>query len=57
MGWMVRCKGMPEFDGVKNFDRQQNGLVPVQSRDLGKVRIRKSRSDKRCRSQIFLAGW
>jgi phenylpropionate dioxygenase-like ring-hydroxylating dioxygenase large terminal subunit len=22
-------KGMPEFDGVKNFDRQQNGLVPV----------------------------
>jgi choline monooxygenase len=22
-------KGMPEFDGVKNFDRQDNGLVPV----------------------------
>lgn len=22
-------KGMPEFEGVKNFDRQQNGLVPV----------------------------
>ena len=22
-------KGMPEFDGVLNFDRQQNGLVPV----------------------------
>jgi choline monooxygenase len=22
-------KGMPEFDGVKNFDRQENGLVPV----------------------------
>ena len=22
-------KGMPEFDGVRNFDRQQNGLVPV----------------------------
>lgn len=22
-------KGMPEFDGVKNFDRQQNGLVPI----------------------------
>ena len=22
-------KGMPEFDGVKNFDRAQNGLVPV----------------------------
>ncbi len=22
-------KGMPEFDGVENFDRQQNGLVPV----------------------------
>lgn len=22
-------KGMPEFDGVKNFDRRQNGLVPV----------------------------
>ena len=24
-------KGMPEFDGVKNFDRQQNGLVPVKA--------------------------
>jgi choline monooxygenase len=22
-------KGMPEFDGVKNFDRSSNGLVPV----------------------------
>jgi phenylpropionate dioxygenase-like ring-hydroxylating dioxygenase large terminal subunit len=22
-------KGMPEFDGVRDFDRQQNGLVPV----------------------------
>jgi choline monooxygenase len=22
-------KGMPEFDGVRNFERQQNGLVPV----------------------------
>jgi choline monooxygenase len=22
-------KGIPEFDGVKNFDRQQHGLVPV----------------------------
>ena len=22
-------KGMPEFDGVKNFDRQQNGLAPI----------------------------
>jgi choline monooxygenase len=22
-------KGMPEFDGVKNFDRKDNGLVPV----------------------------
>src|ERR1700728_1259121 len=22
-------KGMPEFDGVRNFDRQQNGLIPV----------------------------
>ena len=22
-------KGMPEFEGVKNFDRQQNGLVPA----------------------------
>jgi choline monooxygenase len=22
-------KGMPEFDGVKNFDRQQNSLAPV----------------------------
>ena len=24
-------KGMPEFDGVKGFDRQQNGLLPVQA--------------------------
>jgi choline monooxygenase len=24
-------KGMPEFDGVKNFDRQQNGLVPIKA--------------------------
>jgi len=22
-------KGMPEFEGVRNFDRQQNGLLPV----------------------------
>jgi choline monooxygenase len=24
-------KGMPEFDGVKNFERQQNGLTPVKA--------------------------
>src|SRR5271165_1362014 len=24
-------KGTPEFDGVKNFDRQQNGLKPVKA--------------------------
>jgi choline monooxygenase len=24
-------KGMPEFDGVKNFERQQNGLRPVKA--------------------------
>jgi len=24
-------KGMPEFDGVRNFERQQNGLVPVKA--------------------------
>ncbi|HXY15993.1 MAG TPA: aromatic ring-hydroxylating dioxygenase subunit alpha [Terriglobales bacterium] len=24
-------KGMPEFDGVKGFDRQQNGLVPIKT--------------------------
>src|SRR5439155_14322661 len=24
-------KGMPEFDGVKNFERQQNGLIPVKA--------------------------
>ena len=24
-------KGMPEFDGVRNFDRQQNGLAPVKA--------------------------
>ena len=24
-------KGMPEFDGVKNFERKENGLVPVKA--------------------------
>jgi choline monooxygenase len=24
-------KGMPEFDGVRNFDRHDNGLVPVKA--------------------------
>jgi choline monooxygenase len=24
-------KGMPEFDGVRNFERQENGLVPVKA--------------------------
>src|SRR6201997_5331048 len=24
-------KGMPEFEGVRNFDRQDNGLVPVRA--------------------------
>jgi choline monooxygenase len=24
-------KGMPEFDGVKNFDREKNGLVPLRA--------------------------
>jgi len=24
-------KGMPEFDGVKNFEREQNGLLPVKA--------------------------
>src|ERR1700730_232716 len=24
-------KGMPEFDGVKNFERRQNGLIPVRA--------------------------
>jgi len=24
-------KGMPEFDGVKGFERQQNGLVPIKT--------------------------
>jgi len=24
-------KGMPEFDGVKNFDRQHNSLVPIEA--------------------------
>ena len=31
MAWTVRLKGMPEFDGVKNFERNQNGLVPVKA--------------------------
>ncbi len=29
-------KGMPEFDGVKDFERQQNGLVPVRAETWGK---------------------
>jgi phenylpropionate dioxygenase-like ring-hydroxylating dioxygenase large terminal subunit len=32
-GWTYGCdgslKGTPEFDGVRNFDRSRNGLVPV----------------------------
>src|SRR5690349_5546334 len=24
-------KGMPEFDGVKNFDRAENGLIPIKA--------------------------
>ena len=24
-------KGMPEFDGVKNFEREQNGLLPIKA--------------------------
>ena len=27
-------KGMPEFDGVKNFDREKNGLVPVDRKSV-----------------------
>ena len=30
MGWKAALKGAPEFEGVCNFDRGQNGLVPVQ---------------------------
>ena len=26
----ARCKGVPEFEGVCNFDRAKQGLVPVQ---------------------------
>ena len=26
---MDRSKGMPEFDGVQNFDRADNGLLPI----------------------------
>ena len=35
-------KGMPEFEGVKNFERKDNGLVPL-IRYLGEVRLHQSR--------------
>jgi len=30
---------MPEFGGVENFDRTQNGLVPIPRRNLGVLRL------------------
>ena len=24
-----KLKGVPEFDGVRNFDKSQNGLIPI----------------------------
>ena len=50
-------KGMPEFDGVKNFERQQNGLVPVKSGDLGEICLRESRSRRLRRYASFSVGW
>ena len=37
-------KGMPEFEGVANFERADNGLLPSSRGNLGVLRLRESRS-------------
>ena len=48
-------KGMPEFDGVKNFDREKKRTCATARGNLGKVRFRKLGSDRGITGQLFLA--
>ena len=48
-------KGMPEFDGVKNFERQDNGLVPVKA-DIWEAFVFVSLDPKAQPLQNFLGG-
>lgn len=48
-------KGMPEFDGVKNFDRQENGLVPVKA-DIWEAFLLVTLDPKAQPLQDFLGG-
>jgi len=48
-------KGMPEFDGVKDFDRQQNGLVPVKV-DIWEKFVFVNLNPDGCSLQDFLGG-
>ncbi len=45
-------KGMVEFDGVCNFDRADNGLVPIRRRHLGEFRLRQSRRQSHAAPKI-----
>ena len=47
-------KGMVEFEGVCNFDRKDNGLVPVRVDTLGKFRFRESQTATPLPSRDFL---
>ena len=48
-------KGMPEFDGVKNFERHENGLVPVKA-DIWEAFVFVSLDLKAQPLQNFLGG-
>ena len=48
-------KGMPEFDGVKNFERHENGLVPVKA-DIWEAFVFVSLDPKAQPLQNFLGG-
>ena len=48
-------KGMPEFDGVKNFERKENGLVPVKA-DIWEAFVFVSLDPKAQPLENFLGG-
>jgi len=48
-------KGMPEFDGVKNFERQENGLVPIKV-ETWEVFVLVNLDPEAKRLEDFLAG-
>ena len=45
-------KGMPEFEGVRKFERQENGLVPVKVETWEQLRFCQPRFE-RCAAQRF----